>query len=235
MSTTSGLSCTSGMPGTKPERRAADHEQDRIGDLRSGRRTRAARRRREEREEDQRVVCRETHGLGNSRSEAGSRAESAVRLALGSPSMSRYPDENVVGGVLLPCSTEPMTGFFRDGCCGTGPEDVGSHTVCTVMTEDFLAFSKAAGNDSPRHGPSGALAACSRETAGACARRGGSRPITPAVRHRSCSARRTSARSRSSRSRRSRRTLSSPNSHRRWDGLASRRPFVLSGEASRSR
>ena len=61
--------------------------------------------------------------------------------------MSRDPDENVVGGALLPCSTEPMTGFFRDGCCGTGPEDVGSHTVCTVMTEDFLAFSKSAGND----------------------------------------------------------------------------------------
>ena len=54
---------------------------------------------------------------------------------------------NVVGGELMPCSNEPLTGFFRDGCCGTGPEDLGSHTVCAVMTEEFLAFSKAAGND----------------------------------------------------------------------------------------
>lgn len=61
--------------------------------------------------------------------------------------MSREPDVNVVGGELQPCSNEPLTGFFRDGCCGTGPDDVGSHTVCAVMTEEFLAFSKAAGND----------------------------------------------------------------------------------------
>ena len=61
--------------------------------------------------------------------------------------MSRDRDANVVGGELLPCSTEPLTGFFRDGCCSTGPEDVGSHTVCAVMTEEFLAFSRAAGND----------------------------------------------------------------------------------------
>ena len=61
--------------------------------------------------------------------------------------MSREPDLNVVGGELLPCSLEPMTGFFRDGCCGTGPDDVGSHTVCAVMTEEFLEFSRRAGND----------------------------------------------------------------------------------------
>ena len=61
--------------------------------------------------------------------------------------MSRDPDVNVVGGELLSCSTEPLTGFFRDGCCATGPEDVGSHTVCAVMTEEFLEFSRAAGND----------------------------------------------------------------------------------------
>ncbi len=61
--------------------------------------------------------------------------------------MTRDPDTNVVGGVLLPCSTDPVTGFFRDGCCSTGPEDFGSHTVCAVMTEEFLAFSRAAGND----------------------------------------------------------------------------------------
>jgi uncharacterized protein (DUF2237 family) len=62
-------------------------------------------------------------------------------------SVSREPDVNVVGGELLPCSSEPLTGFYRDGCCATGPEDVGSHTVCAVMTEEFLAFSKLAGND----------------------------------------------------------------------------------------
>jgi len=61
--------------------------------------------------------------------------------------MSREPDLNVVGGALLPCSTEPMTGFYRDGCCATGAEDVGSHTVCTVVTTEFLEFSMIAGND----------------------------------------------------------------------------------------
>jgi uncharacterized protein len=61
--------------------------------------------------------------------------------------MSRAEDKNVVGGSLLPCSRDPMTGFYRDGCCATGPEDIGSHTVCAVMTTRFLAFSKDAGND----------------------------------------------------------------------------------------
>jgi uncharacterized protein (DUF2237 family) len=54
---------------------------------------------------------------------------------------------NVVGGELLECSAEPLTGFFRDGCCATGPEDVGSHTVCVIVSEEFLAFSRRAGND----------------------------------------------------------------------------------------
>ena len=61
--------------------------------------------------------------------------------------MSREPDTNVVGGALLPCSSDPVTGFYRDGCCATGPEDVGSHTVCAVMTAEFLQFSALAGND----------------------------------------------------------------------------------------
>jgi uncharacterized protein (DUF2237 family) len=61
--------------------------------------------------------------------------------------VSRDPDRNVVGGDLLPCSEDPMTGFFRDGCCSTCAEDAGSHTVCAVMTEEFLAFSLQAGND----------------------------------------------------------------------------------------
>ena len=55
--------------------------------------------------------------------------------------------KNVLGRELKPCSTEPMTGFFRNGCCETSHEDMGMHTVCAVMTAEFLAFSKAAGND----------------------------------------------------------------------------------------
>ena len=56
-------------------------------------------------------------------------------------------DSNVLGGRLEPCSVEPRTGFYRDGCCNTGPEDLGLHVVCARMTAKFLAFSKAQGND----------------------------------------------------------------------------------------
>lgn len=56
-------------------------------------------------------------------------------------------DINILGTTLQPCSVRPMTGFFRDGCCHTGPDDLGSHTVCAIMTEEFLEFSKARGND----------------------------------------------------------------------------------------
>ena len=55
--------------------------------------------------------------------------------------------KNVLGGELIPCSLDPVTGFFRNGCCETGPHDVGLHTVCAVMTAEFLAFSKMMGND----------------------------------------------------------------------------------------
>jgi uncharacterized protein (DUF2237 family) len=54
---------------------------------------------------------------------------------------------NVLGGPLLPCSVAPLTGFFRDGCCNTGPGDLGLHVVCAEMTTEFLAFSRARGND----------------------------------------------------------------------------------------
>jgi hypothetical protein len=54
---------------------------------------------------------------------------------------------NVLGRALLPCSVAPLTGFFRDGCCNTGPSDHGLHVVCAEMTAEFLAFSRAAGND----------------------------------------------------------------------------------------
>ncbi|GAA0582078.1 DUF2237 domain-containing protein [Caenispirillum bisanense] len=54
---------------------------------------------------------------------------------------------NVFGDPIEPCSTSPRTGFYRTGCCETGPEDLGLHLICAVMTADFLAFSKRAGND----------------------------------------------------------------------------------------
>lgn len=53
----------------------------------------------------------------------------------------------MLGGVLQPCSTDPLTGFYRDGCCNTGKGDFGVHTVCVAATDSFLAFSQAAGND----------------------------------------------------------------------------------------
>lgn len=57
------------------------------------------------------------------------------------------PSKNVLGGTLETCSMNPLTGYFRNGCCDTGPADFGSHTVCAIMTEEFLAFSKYVGND----------------------------------------------------------------------------------------
>jgi uncharacterized protein (DUF2237 family) len=54
---------------------------------------------------------------------------------------------NVLGEKLKPCSMNPITGFFRDGCCNTGPSDTGKHTVCCQVTKQFLAFSKYLGND----------------------------------------------------------------------------------------
>ena len=62
-------------------------------------------------------------------------------------SVERDPTTNVLGGPLQPCGHEPVTGFYRDGCCGTGPDDVGRHVVCAQMTEEFLAFTLSQGND----------------------------------------------------------------------------------------
>ena len=56
-------------------------------------------------------------------------------------------DRNVLGGELEPCGTDPITGFFRDGCCRTGPEDRGSHTICAVVTAEFLEHQAGIGND----------------------------------------------------------------------------------------
>jgi uncharacterized protein (DUF2237 family) len=57
------------------------------------------------------------------------------------------PARNVLGEPLVPCSFNPLTGFFRDGCCKTTVDDVGTHVVCAIMTEDFLEFSLSRGND----------------------------------------------------------------------------------------
>ena len=56
-------------------------------------------------------------------------------------------ERNVVGGDLEPCGTDPITGFYRDGCCSTGPEDLGSHTICAVVTAEFLEHQRSIGND----------------------------------------------------------------------------------------
>jgi uncharacterized protein (DUF2237 family) len=63
------------------------------------------------------------------------------------PGRGPRPSRNVLGGALEACSITPMTGFFRNGCCDTSREDIGSHTVCVVMTAAFLEYSKASGND----------------------------------------------------------------------------------------
>ena len=58
-----------------------------------------------------------------------------------------HGERNVLGDPLETCGTDPVTGFFRDGCCSTGPEDLGSHTICAVVTEEFLDHQRSIGND----------------------------------------------------------------------------------------
>lgn len=59
----------------------------------------------------------------------------------------RVSERNVLGEELEPCGTDPLTGFYRDGCCNTGPEDLGSHTICAVVTAEFLEHQIGIGND----------------------------------------------------------------------------------------
>jgi len=59
----------------------------------------------------------------------------------------QHPERNVLGGTLASCSQEPLTGFYRDGCCNTGPDDVGLHIVCARVTRAFLDFAREHGND----------------------------------------------------------------------------------------
>jgi uncharacterized protein (DUF2237 family) len=65
----------------------------------------------------------------------------------GYPADMAIETRNVIGGVLSPCSTDPLTGWHRDGCCRTGAGDVGVHVVCVRVTADFLNFSRLRGND----------------------------------------------------------------------------------------
>ena len=69
------------------------------------------------------------------------------RVSLPLLDADRGTDRNVLGGPLAPCSHSPTTGFYRYGCCRTGPADVGRHVVCAVMTERFLNFTRGQGND----------------------------------------------------------------------------------------
>ncbi|KIF83171.1 DUF2237 family protein [Noviherbaspirillum autotrophicum] len=61
--------------------------------------------------------------------------------------LSAPPARNILGEPLVPCSFDPLTGFFRDGCCKTNTDDVGTHVICAIMTEEFLDFSRSQGND----------------------------------------------------------------------------------------
>jgi uncharacterized protein len=61
--------------------------------------------------------------------------------------------KNVLGGDLVTCSIDPLTGFYRNGCCDSGGDDMGVHSVCAEVTDEFLAFSKAVGNDLTAPGP----------------------------------------------------------------------------------
>ena len=80
-------------------------------------------------------------------------------------------ERNVLGGELELCGTDPVTGFFRDGCCNTGEDDVGSHTICAVVTREFLDHQRSIGNDltTPDADATASPASC-RGTAGASPR-----------------------------------------------------------------
>src|SRR5438105_3761169 len=79
---------------------------------------------------------------------AQGRAPSARDASGQAPSDTRHmTDRNVLGGELEPCGGDPLTGFYRDGCCRTGPEDQGSHTICAVVTAEFLEHQQRIGND----------------------------------------------------------------------------------------
>ena len=75
------------------------------------------------------------------------RSRSSCSGALSQQSAVAVGDRNVLGGELERCGVDPLTGFYRDGCCTTGPEDRGSHTICAVVTAEFLEHQQTIGND----------------------------------------------------------------------------------------
>ena len=77
----------------------------------------------------------------------GSPVAKALRATCGLMDTGSVAQRNVLGGELEPCGVEPMTGFYRDGCCTFGPEDLGSHTICAVVTAEFLEHQRRIGND----------------------------------------------------------------------------------------
>ena len=91
----------------------------------------------------------------------------------------KSPARNVLGRPLETCGCEPMTGFYRDGCCNTGPDDYGVHTICCIVDAPFLAASKALGNDLSTPMPEYNFQASTPETAGASAPPAGSPSSKP--------------------------------------------------------
>ena len=100
-------------------------------------------------------------------------------------SLEIEPSVNVLGGELQTCSGEPLTGFFRNGCCDTGPLDRGSHTVCAIMTEEFLAYSKYVGNDLTTRQEEYGFPGLKEATNGACAPRAFCKPAKKEPRRKS--------------------------------------------------
>jgi uncharacterized protein len=82
-----------------------------------------------------------------SRDRCPTRCQAMLRDDRNGGGRRQLPARNVLGELIEICLLKPVTGLFRDGCCNTAPEDVGSHTVCAVMTAEFLEFSKSRGND----------------------------------------------------------------------------------------
>src|SRR6201988_1443032 len=83
------------------------------------------------------------------KSELSHRPHTRERLRSGcrQTDTSGMGDRNVLGGQLEPCGTDPLNGFYRNGCCTTGPEDLGSHTICAVVTAEFLEHQRGIGHD----------------------------------------------------------------------------------------
>lgn len=89
---------------------------------------------------------------------------------------------NVFGEPIEPCSFDPITGYYRTGCCETGGDDTGIHTVCAVMTAEFLEYSKSVGNDLSTPMPQYGFRVSSLVTNGASVRNGGKKPLKLAKR-----------------------------------------------------